>query len=286
MPATSRTSAVFASLAVVGLLGFTAGARAQPSAEADKLRLLESMARRAHAEERYEDAVDAFEAAYLLRPDAKYVYNIGRCHERLGDIDRAIEHLELYLEQVEDPKDKADAEAVLAVLRVKAQRSDGGDEPMPDAYPEPDDDVPPPPPGPELAHPGPESTPQPVAEAEPEPPLPDGGGLGWPAAAAFASSGALLAGGAVLGVLALRAEERRDELRGTRPVPATTYIEADDEARRGASAANLLFGAGVAAAAVGVALWLLDPGVPPGVSARRHMLPAPGGVGAVLEVAP
>jgi len=276
----------FAILAA-GLSAAAAPALAEPNAEADKLKLLESMGRRAHAEERYEDAIDAFEAAYLMRADPRYLYNIGRCHERLGHIEKAIEHLELYLEQVEGPKDTADAEAVLAVLRVRVQKAGTEGAAEPDSYPElADEELPPPPPGPEPEQPAAERAVPPPGAAVTEPAPPGGSGLGWPTVAALASGGALLLGGAVFGVLARSAEDRRDGLRGTEPVPAVDFIEADDEARRDALVANALLGAGAAAAAAGVGLWLLDS------ESRAHravcvgVLPVARGIGLTVEVGP
>jgi len=112
-----------------GLCAAATSATAEPDGEADRLRLLESMARRAYSDKRYQDAIDAFEAAYLMKANPKYLYNIGRCEERLGAIDRAIEYLTTYVEQIQDPKDRADAETVLAVLRVRLSRAHGAPPP-------------------------------------------------------------------------------------------------------------------------------------------------------------
>ena len=89
------------------------------------------MARQAHAEGRYSDAIDAFRAAYELQANPRYLYNIGRCYERLRDDVRAADYLSSFLEHTTDPADRADAEAVLAVIRVRLERAEEGADPRP-----------------------------------------------------------------------------------------------------------------------------------------------------------
>lgn len=253
---TRRILALALTLAFVALPA--ASAHAGEDAEEAKLRLLESMGRRAHQEERYADAIDAFEAAYLMRQDPRYLYNIGRSHEHNGDLGQAVDYLQRYLQQVTDPKDRADAEAVLAVMRVKLDRqASGGGEPLPDAYPEPPE--------------------------ENLPPEEAGTWPNWAALSTLAAGAGLLAGGAVFGVLAGRAEDRRDGLKGAEPVPASRFIQEDDAARRDALVANVLLGTGAAAVVTGAVLLLLDlPG--DGAQPALALVPLPGGLGVSVGV--
>lgn len=238
-----------AHLAIVGIATMTLAsvigvgpAPAQDAAEADKLKLLEGMGRRAFQERRWDDAIDAFEAAFLMRQDPRYQYNIGRCHEKAGRIDKAAECLTEYVSRDIDPKDRSDAEAVLAVLKVKQQRAEAGGEPQPAEGAlevQEHEEVAPPPPA----------------------PAPAAGGrlldIGWPAVAAVGAGVAMLGGGVTFGLMSSAAEVRRDDLKGVGPVPASHFVEEDDAARGRALVANVLLGAGVVAVATGVVLFLL-----------------------------
>jgi len=210
-------------LAAVAVAGSPSHVLAEPDSNDAKLRLLESMGRRAFKEGRYPDAIDAFQAAYLMEPDPRYLYNIGRSHERAGNVAEAIEHLTEYVEQDIGDKDRADAEAVLAVLRVRQQQGGADEElPLPEAYPEP-------------------------------PPDPDGRllGVGWPVVTALGAGAALLAGGMTFGLMSGAAEDRRNELQGAGPVPAARFVEEDDGAHGHALAANVLLAAGAVAVVTG-----------------------------------
>lgn len=53
---------------------------------------------RAYKRGAFGDALVAFNAAWQADPQPKYLYNAGLCHEGLGDLGRAIEGYEGYLE--------------------------------------------------------------------------------------------------------------------------------------------------------------------------------------------
>lgn len=55
---------------------------------------------------RYADAAAKFEEAYLARPHPIIQFNLGRCHEQLNDLPRALRSYKDYLRQMPDAKDK------------------------------------------------------------------------------------------------------------------------------------------------------------------------------------
>lgn len=67
-----------------------------------------------YAEKKYAEAAAAFAKAYSLSPYAAFLFNEGVCHERLGDLDRAIATFQRYLSA--DPS-APDAESVRARVR-------------------------------------------------------------------------------------------------------------------------------------------------------------------------
>ena len=67
-----------------------------------------------YAEKKYADAAAAFARAYSLSPYAAFLFNEGVCHEKLGDLDRAVATFQRYL--AADPS-SPDAESVKARVR-------------------------------------------------------------------------------------------------------------------------------------------------------------------------
>ncbi len=106
---------------IVGASWGATPARAQPAADAT----LDSLAKEAYARGDYPKAVAAFEAAYARAPLAKYLYNLGRCHEKLGDFAPAAGYLEGYLRAVPDAEDRAEVEGLIEVIRHRLVRTHG-----------------------------------------------------------------------------------------------------------------------------------------------------------------
>lgn len=82
---------------IVALLSFATAARAQ-----DDVSLAETIfeAGRAYYEQgNYEKALEQFEEAYRLDPQPEILYNIGQCHERLGQFEGAIEAYQAYIDE-------------------------------------------------------------------------------------------------------------------------------------------------------------------------------------------
>lgn len=55
---------------------------------------------------RYSEAIGKFEEAYRLKPHPTIFFNIGRCYEQLGDINKALKNYREYLRIVPDAKDR------------------------------------------------------------------------------------------------------------------------------------------------------------------------------------
>jgi tetratricopeptide (TPR) repeat protein len=190
----------------------------------------------------YEQALDEFTKSHKLAPRAGTLYNIGLCEERLGKLEAAIKSLERYLR--EQPR-AADASAVRAKVEKLKQR---------------------------LA-----SSARATREPEPAPPPPPRSRprrtLGWTAlgigAAALVTSG-------ILGGLALsKTRAYEDAYREHKP-----YAEAQgllDSANALEKGTFVSLGVGVALAAAGVTLLVLDRERP--AAARVGLLPAPRGLG-------
>jgi tetratricopeptide (TPR) repeat protein len=61
----------------------------------------------------FKQALEEFEKTLRLKPHPTVTYNIGRCHEKLGDVPRALAAYRMYLKAAPDSKDaKAVTEAV------------------------------------------------------------------------------------------------------------------------------------------------------------------------------
>lgn len=71
---------------------------------------------RFYKEARYADAIAKFEEAYAIKPSPVLFYNIGRCHEQLGDVPRALRAYRDYLRMQPDAKDKDTVNDAIANL--------------------------------------------------------------------------------------------------------------------------------------------------------------------------
>lgn len=73
-------------------------------------------AQKYYKEARYADAIAKFEEAYALKPSPVLFYNIGRCHEQLGDVPKALRSYRDYLRLAPDAKDKDTVNDAIANL--------------------------------------------------------------------------------------------------------------------------------------------------------------------------
>jgi hypothetical protein len=86
-----------------------------------------------YAQKKYADAAQAFQRAYAAQPFAAFLFNEGVCHEKLGDLDRAIDTFKRYITVDPAGPDVPAVKARIARLEAErdARRGDGG----PDAGP-------------------------------------------------------------------------------------------------------------------------------------------------------
>jgi len=68
---------------------------------------------------RYQDALKEFSEAYRIARRPAFLFNIGVCHERLGELTEAISTFEQYLVEEPNARDRADVEARLGLLRER-----------------------------------------------------------------------------------------------------------------------------------------------------------------------
>jgi tetratricopeptide (TPR) repeat protein len=90
-----------------------APAAADPTQKARELFLA---AQKLYKEARYADAIAKFEEAYAVKPSPVLFFNIGKCHEQLGDVPKAMRAYRDYLRMAPDAKDKDTVSDAIANL--------------------------------------------------------------------------------------------------------------------------------------------------------------------------
>jgi tetratricopeptide (TPR) repeat protein len=208
----------------------------------------------AFQQERYLDAIQAFEAAERMSHNPNNLWNIMSCFERLGNLDAALVSLERYLSSPDlAPQDRETAAQRRVELEAarRAAEAQPADAPAPAPEPEPVEP-------PEPAQPEPE--PPPAAEPEPpiEQPVAEGPSLAGPWAV-LGTGLALALTGVILDVAAyVRADPEGQD--------TFTSLDEVDDWRTGAYnialAGDVLVGVGAATAVAGL-IWLL-------VARNRH----------------
>ena len=68
---------------------------------------------------KWREAIDAFEAAYRLKPHGAIRFNVGQCRERLGEWPAALAAYEDYLREVPDAKDRAAVRASMGKIEAR-----------------------------------------------------------------------------------------------------------------------------------------------------------------------
>ena len=213
------------------------GAAPAPNSEAlEEARRHFDVALECYSQGRYRDAIAELEAARRLDPAGKdLVYNLALVHEKLGELEQALDYLRRFLEMETDPEERARAEAT--ITRLEGALGEG--------Y--------------AVAPEAPPSAPLAPVPA----PLPAPGRLdAWVWGSGAVAISALIVG-AVLGVRALAQRPGPDE--GTGGSRSVDDVRSDaQQAHRSAVAADVAFGV---AAVSGAAATLLYFG--------RSPLPAP-----------
>jgi tetratricopeptide (TPR) repeat protein len=118
-----RVTVVLAAL----ILTWAASAQAAPSPPPDRR---EREAVEAFVTGQYQHALELFGKLYAETVHPTYLRNIGRCYQKLGDVDRALETFRDYLHKVPNlpPRERAEIEEYMADLqaRKRARGDDGG----------------------------------------------------------------------------------------------------------------------------------------------------------------
>jgi tetratricopeptide (TPR) repeat protein len=141
---------------------------------------------------RHEEALVAFDESLAAFPHFRTIFNIGLCHEKLGNIAAAVEMYQRYADWPSEVPNREEVRTKLAELRLllppepAEDRAEAGEETGP--------------PGPPPAQPAPPPEPGPGADPGPDLRLP-----GWIAVGVGAAG--LVAGGALLGLAQKRAAE-------------------------------------------------------------------------------
>jgi tetratricopeptide (TPR) repeat protein len=221
---------------------------------------------------KYAEAIKEFEAAYQLKNDPAFLYNLAQSYRQAGNHERAVHFYKTYLRYVPNAKNRADIEDKIKTEEQLIAKGGGGTTPPPvtttpppgttttppgTTTPPPGSDQPvvtmPPPGTPPPGAPPPSAMPNPYAAPPPVAPATDSGRKFRIAGIASAGTGAALM---VVGIIQWR-----------RAVSASNDIEAAARAMdefdpavedRGKSAETLqwvFYGLGTAALAAGAGLW-------------------------------
>jgi tetratricopeptide (TPR) repeat protein len=181
-----------------------------------------------YREGRFQEAIDLLLEVYRLKPEPVLRYNLGRAYEALGDMSAAAEAYTQYLAEDPEAQDRKAIEGRIATLRRQIAEREA---PAPSPSPPPRSPAEPPKPVPPEPPPSHSAVPLVVA------------GVGVAAAGT----------GVVLWVVA----RGRHEAAVSDTVQSAS-VEAQGEARRWATAGNVLVIAGGVVAAVGVGWAILD----------------------------
>jgi len=108
-------------LIVAASLMVPAAAPAEPKADT---RTVEARTRfkagsQLYKQARYREAIIEFEAAYQLKPHGVLHFNLAQCHEKLGDIPKALRAYRQYLREVPQADDRATVQAAMANLEKR-----------------------------------------------------------------------------------------------------------------------------------------------------------------------
>jgi len=115
---TGLSLAVFLSLSAAAK-----GAPPPPDVDTQAAKKYFQWAQNLYKQARYAEAIGKFEEAYRLKPHPTIFFNIGRCYEQLGDINKALKNYREYLRIVPDAKDRELVTDAIANLerRLKEQ---------------------------------------------------------------------------------------------------------------------------------------------------------------------
>lgn len=91
-------------------------AKAPEDADTKKARELFQWAQKLYKQARYAEAIGKFEEAYAIRPHPVIYFNIGKCHEQLGDTPKALRSYRDYLRLAPEANDRETVTDAIANL--------------------------------------------------------------------------------------------------------------------------------------------------------------------------
>ena len=97
----------------------------QRAARTVKAKRYEKRGKKAYKKKLYEEAIVAFELAYEAMPQPRYLFNIGRCHEKVGDLFKAMEFTQRYVDGSAVGEERQDAEDMVDILRGRLKKTAG-----------------------------------------------------------------------------------------------------------------------------------------------------------------
>lgn len=224
-------------------------AHAQQSADDEEARVHFRLGTAYYESGRFAQAATEYQKAYDLSQRPGLLFNIFLAQRDAGEIAEAAKALRMFLELDPDAPDKEKLQARLATLEkmLASQSSE------PEPAEEPTETPPGPAPEPQAQ---PETDAQAQTEPEPAAKVDDGPGLvPW---VVIGGGGALIAGGVVSGLLA-RADEQALEDACPDGRCSAADLEKADSGKTKALVADILMGAGIATAAVGVVFLFWQP---------------------------
>jgi tetratricopeptide (TPR) repeat protein len=177
---------------------------------------------------RFQQAVEEFEAAYKLSGRPQLLYNVYVAQRDVGELQKAVDALRAYLEQVPDAPDRVNLKARLTSLEAQAKRQSEQE-----ALAR------------QLAAP-PEAPAVPQTRTETEHSI-----VPWIVTGA---GGALLLGSVITGVLAKGKADDLDKICGGTSCPSSEQSNVDST-KTLAVTTDVLWSVGAAAAITGVVLW-------------------------------
>jgi tetratricopeptide (TPR) repeat protein len=121
-----RPNALRRSLLLTVVLSLVPGGLlAAPKAPNARAQRFDRIAKSAYTQKDYAEAIVAFEAAYQADPMPRFLYNIGRCHEKAGNLARAADTMRQFLAIAKDEEDRRDARDRLDIVLLKLGKSHG-----------------------------------------------------------------------------------------------------------------------------------------------------------------
>lgn len=96
---------------------------ARPTTPKGRAAALARQGRKYYQSGRYADAIDSLERAQSLSPRSAFIYNIAKCHEKIGDYDKAIVYYQRYLDMDPKASDKQDVISVIKSLQARMRET-------------------------------------------------------------------------------------------------------------------------------------------------------------------